>query len=287
MNAATFGRDPATGFARQSLDNVGVQYGLKALNSGAITKQEFLGLNRNIGGFDHDGVPRAERTVADLDAVRLSYVAGRIDEGAGSLGAIPILHFRTYNDPLGDIHDRIRDFVVRERLKRANGRFDNQVLWVFPNPAGPGGNRELAAKVTATAIDTMSQWLDALSKDTSTKPAIAKVVAAKPAAAVDGCWSGDGTRYDEPAVLDGTGKCNELFPAHRTPRLVAGAPLTDDIMKCQLKPIDARDYAVTFNPGELGQLRQIFPGGVCDYSKSGTNQQPLAGTYLKLPLGKN
>jgi hypothetical protein len=284
MNAATFGRDPATGFARQSLDNVGVQYGLTALNSGAITKQEFLDLNRKIGGFDRDGVPHAERTVADPEAVRLSYVAGRIDAGMGGLGAMPILHFRTYNDPLGDIHDRVRDFVVRERLKRANGRFDNQVLWVFPNPASSGGNRELAAKVSGQAIDTMSQWLDALSKDTSNKPAIAKVVAAKPAAALDGCWSGDGTRYDEPATLDGPGKCNELFPAHRTPRLVAGAPLTDDVMKCQLKPVDAKDYAVKFTDAELGQLRQVFSGGVCDYSKPGVNQQRVAGTYLKLPL---
>ena len=33
-NAASFGRDPKTGFARRSLDNVGVQYGLKAFNSG-------------------------------------------------------------------------------------------------------------------------------------------------------------------------------------------------------------------------------------------------------------
>ena len=35
-NVATFGRDPLTGFARRSLDNVGVQYGLEALNRGAI-----------------------------------------------------------------------------------------------------------------------------------------------------------------------------------------------------------------------------------------------------------
>ena len=32
-----WGRDPQTGFARRPLDNVGIQYGLKALNSGAIT----------------------------------------------------------------------------------------------------------------------------------------------------------------------------------------------------------------------------------------------------------
>jgi hypothetical protein len=46
-----FGRDPATGFARRPIDNIGVQYGLEALNLGAITKQQFLALNRNIGGY--------------------------------------------------------------------------------------------------------------------------------------------------------------------------------------------------------------------------------------------
>src|SRR5215472_5979627 len=33
-----FGRDPTTGFARRPIDNIGVQYGLEALNLGAITK---------------------------------------------------------------------------------------------------------------------------------------------------------------------------------------------------------------------------------------------------------
>jgi hypothetical protein len=36
----------------------------------------------------------------------------------------------------------------------------------------------------------------------------------------------------------------------------------------------------------LAELSQIFPGGVCDYSKPGVMQVPLAGTYLQLPLQK-
>jgi hypothetical protein len=280
-NVASYGRDPATGFARRPMDNIGVQYGLKALNSGAIDKQEFLDLNRKIGGFDPDGNPRSERTSGDLEAIRLAYATGRIDEGGGGLATVPILHFRTYNDALGDIHDHVRDFVVRERLRKTNGRVDNQVIWVIPN-----GNRELAAKVTGSAIETMSQWLDALTQDASTASVADKVVRARPAAAMDGCWANDGKRIDEPATLDGPGKCNGLYPSHLTPRLVAGAPLTDDVMKCQLKPIDPKDYKVPFTGEELAELSQIFPGGVCDYSKPGVMQVPLAGTYLQLPLQK-
>ena len=34
----------------------------------------------------------------------------------------------------------------------------------------------------------------------------------------------------------------------------------------------------------MQQLRQVFPSGVCDYSKPGVNQKPLGGTYQRLPL---
>jgi hypothetical protein len=207
-------------------------------------------------------------------------MAGRLDSGAGGLGALPILNYRSYNDPLGDIHSYERDFTVRERLRKANGRVDNQVIWIYPN----GGANNLGATVTAAAIDTMSKWLDSLAKDTSSASAIEKVVRAKPAAAVDGCWTAEGERVDEPLSLTGAGRCAALYPPHSTPRLAAGANLADDVLKCQLKPIDARDYGGRLTAADVQQLRQVFPGGVCDYSKPGVNQRPLAGTYLKLPL---
>jgi hypothetical protein len=57
------GKDPKTGFARRPLDNVGIQYGLGALNAGVITKDQFLDLNAKIGGYDNDGEIAAARTV--------------------------------------------------------------------------------------------------------------------------------------------------------------------------------------------------------------------------------
>ena len=63
--------------------------------------------------------------------------------------------------------------------------------------------------------------------------------------------------------------------------LVAGAGFSDDVLKCQPKPID---HKVAFTAEESQQLRQAFPGGVCDDTKSGVNRKPLAGTYLRLPL---
>jgi Tannase-like family of unknown function (DUF6351) len=40
-----------SGYARQTWDNVGVQYGLQALVDGHIAPQEFLDLNARIGSW--------------------------------------------------------------------------------------------------------------------------------------------------------------------------------------------------------------------------------------------
>ena len=50
-------------------------------------------------------------------------------------------------------------------------------------------------------------------------------------------------------------------------------------MKCQLKPIEALDYKVTFTSAELARLNAIFPNGVCDWSKPGMNQSLPDGPW--------
>ena len=69
------------------------------------------------------------------------------------------------------------------------------------------------------------------------------------------------------------------------PRGVAGAPIANDVIKCQLKPLSASDYKVTFTADEMTRLKQIFPGGVCDWSKPGVEQQRLSGTWLIFKAG--
>ena len=61
---------------------------------------------------------------------------------------------------------------------------------------------------------------------------------------------------------------------------MAGASIVNDVIKCQLKSISAGDYKVTFTADEMARLKKVFPGGVCDWSKPGVEQQPLAGTWL-------
>ncbi|HSX81412.1 MAG TPA: DUF6351 family protein, partial [Candidatus Saccharimonadia bacterium] len=84
----------------------------------------------------------------------------------------------------------------------------------------------------------------------------------------------------EPQTYAGPGLCNTWYPSFPTPRLVAGAPLADDIVKCALKPIDISDYAVVFTQDEQARLHRIFPDGVCDWSQPGAQQVPLGGTWF-------
>jgi hypothetical protein len=277
-----WGRDPKTGFARRPLDNVGIQYGMGALNAGVITKEQFLDLNAKIGGYDNDGKIVATRSVADPAAIRTAYRMGRLTWGGAGLATTPIIDYRAYLDDAqgGNIHLRYHSFSTRERLQKANGYTDNQVMLTDDRRWGDS----LKAPVLRQALSQMDQWLTKIADDTSGDSKLAKLRRAKPADLVDACW----TRDDRPQriverQMPASGKCNELYPANSFPRGVAGSPLAADVIKCQLKPVSAADYKVTFTADEMSRLKQIFPGGVCDWSKPGVDQQPMTGTWQALP----
>ncbi len=279
--ATVYGRDPTTGFALRPLDNVGVQYGLRALEIGVITPAQFLDLNERIGGYDHDGQFRAARTVADAAALRAAYQTGRVTHGGGGLATTPIIDYRAYSDDVerGDVHVRYHSFSLRDRLLRANGRADNHVMLVEDNRYGLYST---ASPVAQAALGQMDAWLTALAKDESGDPRIDRVVRAKPADLVDACWS----RGEQPAKIAepqvrGSGRCEELFPSAPAPREVAGGPLASDILKCQLRPVDLADYGVTFTPDEQARLERLFASGVCDWSQPGVEQTPPVGTWLR------
>src|SRR5207249_4073043 len=68
--------------------------------------------------------------------------------------------------------------------------------------------------------------------------------------------------------------CAATFPFFGDARIAAGGPLADDVMKCQLRPLDPRSYAVTFTAGQWARLRAAFPTGVCDWRRRGGDQRP-------------
>lgn len=290
VNANSLGRDPATGFALRPLDNVGVQYGLLALRQGRITTTQFLDLNERVGGYDIDGNRIAQRTVADDLSLARAYENGRVVQGGGGLATVPIMHARVWGEIAGDIHTAYNDLQIRQKLLQANGRSDNQVIWVLPNPQLPlflGGTQADVARLTALVNNVvaqqfllMSAWLDSLAADPAPLSA-AKVARLKPAPATDACWDLTGTRIADVPALSG-GVCNAIYAKGISPRLAAGAPLADDVLKCQLKPIADADYApVVFSADERARLTTIFPAGVCNYGMPGVSQRPLGATWIR------
>jgi hypothetical protein len=147
-NANVYGRDPKTGFARRPLDNVGIQYGLAALNAGTITVAQFLDINEKIGGFDIDGTMVAERMVADPIAIRAAYRTGRLNQAQGGLGracrssttAPTTTICRRATSTCGS-----RRSPTDARLMKANGTTDNRVMLTQDRQYGDFPAREPAA----------------------------------------------------------------------------------------------------------------------------------------------
>jgi hypothetical protein len=90
---------------------------------------------------------------------------------------------------------------------------------------------------------------------------------------------GGGTAVGSHGKLTDQERCKKLFPFSGDARLAAGAPASDDVFKCALKPLDPADYKTPPSAEQMARLRQVFPDGVCDYAKPGVEQAPLAGTW--------
>jgi hypothetical protein len=259
--------DAPNGKGRSATDNVGVQYGLKALLAGDITPEQFVDLNDKIGGIDIDGNFVAQRKAADPEALEILYKTGRMNSGSGAED-IPEIDNRTgfQMDDTG-FHPAFESFSYRARLDRSNGHHDNQVIWL----SRPGG-------VVPSQFDYMRAWLDALAADTSHAPQAVKVRRAKPADLADTCFMAGGVRGDL--------TCNGTWQYYGSPRIAAGGPLTQDVMKCRTKPLSRADYGmVAFTEAQWARLQATFPTGVCDYSRPGVSQRPPKARWLTFAGG--
>ncbi|HVN52003.1 MAG TPA: DUF6351 family protein, partial [Acidimicrobiales bacterium] len=282
-NINILGTDPSTGFAYRPVTNVGVQYGYEALKSHVISVDQFLALNAAVGGFDPNGKVVPARTRAPDKAFEIAYEKGLVDEG-GALWNVPIILTNPYDDPLGDIHDRFRSFSIRARLTRPDGRTDpNLLIWTVPGPTNAGAlDAQLvgALRDTSRQIELLDRWLTKADTSPTDPDAPAKLAAARPGAAVDTCTLRSGQVLRGPDVYNGTNACTRAYPLHGDPRTAAGAPLRNDLLACRLVPVSAATEPAAFTGAQLSKLRQIFPSGVCDWSKPGVGQDQTAGTWL-------
>jgi hypothetical protein len=252
------GRRPSDGFANGIYDNVGIQYGLKGVSQGLLTPAQFVDLNTNLGGVTIDDVVQPQRSSADLPGLKNAYRTGGVDE-ANNLNQVAIIDLRGPDE--GSFHDVYRTYAMRARLLRNFGTAANQVLWRGQTPIAGDG------RFTDEAVYALDAWLGRVDADHRSLPLSQKIIEDKPGTVTDRCTNGAGT--DIPSSV-----CDATVAAYGTPRFAAGEPLTDDILKCQLKPLRRDDYNVTFTDAQWARLQKAFPTGVCAYAKPGVGQQP-------------
>jgi len=267
-------------------DNAGVQYGLKALQAGALTAEQFVALNEGVGSYNLDmvwsgGNPLtptipAPRARVSPSAMLPLYRSGLVSYGK-NLAQVPIIDLRP---ELGaDIHMAWRSFSQRARLDAANGGHANHVMFASAGSTGAALGRK--------AFLTMDRWLTALEQDRTSDSKQVKVLRSKPSDAADYCITTAGSTE---AQLVDVGFGNAACPVkpYQSPRVVAGGPLSEDIFKCQLKPLDfgSADYAgALFDAGQQTRLRAVFTDGVCDWSKPGVGQTAWTPTTFRAGPG--
>jgi hypothetical protein len=256
---SVFGRRATDSFANSPFDNVGVQYGLNAVNSGQITPQQFADLNALVGGLDIDWHWQPQRSSADPQALSVAYRAGLVTNPRAAAD-VPILDVRGAEDV--EVHTDFHSYAMRARLDQANGDHANQVIWT-----APGVQPAVPPAVTTAAFLTMDAWLTAIDADHRPISQADKVGLDKPSAATDSCWI-NALQITDQAT------CRAAFPYFADPRIAAGGPLADNVLRCQLKALDRGDYSVTFSDTQWAELQQAFPTGVCDYGRPGVGQQP-------------
>jgi hypothetical protein len=283
-----FGVDPKTGYARNPFDNVGIQYGLVALNAGTINWAQFLDINTRIGGHDANGFLSPNRQVGDEQPLRAAYMTGRINLTAAGNSQVPIVDIRGYNDGdlqnRGDaninVHDGYHSLIVQARLQKYNGNLNNYVWLLSAQTLDTGATVTPGSQGTVDGLAIMDKWLTAIMNDKSAKSKAEKVAANRPAEAVDTCYVAKaGPLFGQIEKITDKARCKEIFPMYTAPRIAAGGPMTDDVLKCALKPIAASAYKVAPNADQLAQLQKIFPAGVCDYSKPGVGQTEKVMTW--------
>lgn len=278
------------GFAHRTFDNEGVQYGLAALKTGAISPQEFLHLNAFVGGWKAPHEFEQERywilaDRRDLESVSIwsdhnmlkapavvplgklenimpaprtrAYLpAVRAAERAGQTftGSItvPVIDVRHYTDPELDIHHSFASLAARERIRRHGGDPGQFAIWTAEEPFDP----------VAPAIAALDEWLTFGRRPNSAEDRCVgsngEVIAAGP-----GVWD---SAYNGKA----DGACTRRHPPYRSSRSVAGAPMTGEVFKCDLTPASEAIDAGVYEPVNMRPFRTvlttIFPTGVCRYA---------------------
>ena len=263
------------GYARLTWDNVGVQYGLQALNDGNITPGEFLDVNANVGSWKEPGdmvqegppfgpplgpdlIPGLPPITPPFDPWSSRQIRLSPDDGTtpaprreGDIGAmhaayehglyfdgdidIPLIDLRDYLEEELDMHNSHQSFASRQRMLDRDGDASNQLIWFVD--ARPAGAE---FDPTPEAFEVIDEWMANIRRHPNRS-----VDRNKPAPAADRCLTAQGeeiARGDDAwaGIVDDepAGPCTQQFPLHSTSRIVAGSPLRGGVYKCALQSVE-------------------------------------------------
>ena len=268
-----FGPDPAAlwsaqeraahrGFARLPVDNVGVEYGLKALEAGQITAAQFVDLNAAAGGADIDANPTTARVDATgSPSLARAYRSGMINE-TNNLNQTAIIDCRGPNPGL--FHDAYRAFAVRARLDREHGTHANQLIWEGPLTIEADRDCELNSFIA------MDGWLSRVQQDHSRRALPQKVIRDKPThphrRMLGRRWP-QAVQHVSARPASSTSRARRArWPGTRSPPTRTSASSSRS---------RARTSPGSRSPArEWTTLQQTFAKGVCDFSRPGVDQQP-------------
>jgi hypothetical protein len=218
---------------------------------------------RNMRLSPNGGVTPAPRREGNMEAANAAYTSGIVFRGAID---IPVIDWRHYLEHRLDMHHSHQSFATRKRMLNLDGDASNQVIWF--TDARPGTPQ---FDQTPMAFEVIDEWL---------------TTGAKPARAVDSCFATDGSLLHSGAdswagILDSrpAGACTQAFPLFASSRIVSGGPIEGSIFKCALKPVTTAVADATYAPwspsaADVSRLQEIFPTGVCDYSKPDVGRPP-------------
>ncbi|GAC1611671.1 MAG: DUF6351 family protein [Mycobacteriales bacterium] len=274
-NVNSLGRRPGDGFANRPIDNVGVQWGLAALQAGTITTTQFADLNAKIGDLNIDFHMQPQRAVGDVPGIRRMYQNDELSYGLG-WAQTPEIDARA--DDSYDEHSNVMRFIDRARLDANTGNHDSQVFWTEPSPGAFGAP---SSGTHALTLAVMDRWLTNIERDHRSVPRAVKVAQDKPALAKDGCFQN--------GMAQPTSSCAAVQTPNVLAVQVAGAPAAANVLKCQLKPLRRTAYTaqhITFSDADWALLTSGFPHGVCDWSKPGIAQQRPSGFWLSYSSGR-
>ena len=297
-NREFFGTDQ-TGRAPIPWSNEGVQYGLKALKDRHISPEQFIDLNRKIGGWlPQDEMTQERYRHASGDSVlkrytnysehNMTHLGEPLDLASRSNGSIkaaiaayqsgnvflgelnnPIIDVRPYQDQVLDIHHSWSALSSRKRIQERMGQHDLQLIW----------QHQLPNKDYSKAVYMMDEWLtraDANGGD---------YISAKPDTAQDMCVDHQGEIIHKgDHVWDGSwngkedGDCTKIMPFYEGSRNVAGEDISSDIFFCQLIPVRKAIESGFYGDFDMDpyqeELESVFPSGVCDYTQADRARPP-------------